>query len=75
MLQLGKTGYTVGREIVLRDPWYRWQVLDGSKPILSELQNLCGEAVPTLHSPSGAIVRMAKLRRERVGAAPALSPV
>ena len=33
------------------------------------------EAVPTLHSPSGAIVRMAKLRRERVGAAPALSPV
>ena len=41
MLQLGKTGYTVGREIVLRDPWYGWQVLDGSKPILSELQNLC----------------------------------
>ena len=42
MLQLGKTGYIVRSGRVIGDLWYRWHVLDRSRPILFELQDLCG---------------------------------
>ena len=41
MLQLGKTGYIVRSGRVIGDLWYRWHVLDRSRPILFELQDLC----------------------------------
>ena len=42
MLQLGKTGYIVRSGRVIGDLWYRWHVLDRSRPIPFELQDLCG---------------------------------
>ena len=44
MLQLGKTGYIVRSGRVIGDLWYRWHVLDRSRPIPFELRDLCAVA-------------------------------